>query len=101
MTKFYDPYRNDSPGMESPASNLYRITPDDDSDLSTGVKSLRIFNPTAGTATLRMTTIVGDEVTISIPSGGLLVEPVRVQKVHMTGTTAGLEIHGYTDEKIV
>ena len=93
----FDPYRNDSPGIADPASDIIHIIPTDDSNLEIGVKSLRIWNPNEAAANLRVTTIAGTVVNLPLPAESLVVEPVRVSIVHATGTSAGLVIHGYTD----
>lgn len=95
----YDPYKNDVPGVESPAANIIEITPSDSDEIVVGVKSLRLFNNSPTLATISVETSVGEQITLPIPGGAFYVEPLRVRKVFFTGTSASLIIHGYTDVK--
>lgn len=92
-----DPYKKDTPGMSDPAKNLILITPDDDNDIPVGVKALRIFNSNASTATIAVITATGDEAAFSIPALSLWSEPLRINRLMDTGTSAGVVVHGYTD----
>ena len=93
----YDPYARDAPGLNDPASNLVLVTPDDDNDLPIAGKALRVWNPTVSAAQITLDTGLGDTVVIDVPAESLWTEPLRVIKVHDTGTTAGMTIHVYTD----
>lgn len=91
-----DPYNNDQPGVSDPANNLFDITPDDDTDLAVGVKALRITNEEATFQNVALTTVTGDDVTISIPPACVWIEPLRVARVKATGTGT-VTVQGYTD----
>ena len=92
----FDPYAHDAPSVADPANNIIDLTPDDDNDLATGVKALRLFNTTNAVATLAAVTITGNTVALKVPANALVVEPLRIKRLLET-TTAGLEVQGYTD----
>ncbi len=69
-----------------PISNAVVVTPSDSSDLEYVTTSLRI----ASAGSVRVTLLGGT--TVTYPSGALAVgvsHPMRVVRVHATGTTAG------------
>lgn len=79
MTDFFS---HRVPGLESPASRAGGVTPDDLADLAVHSRALYIGQ----TGDLRVTLTGGDSVTLpNVPSGVL---PLRVRRVHATGTTA-------------
>lgn len=94
-----DPYKKDTPGMSDPAKNLILITPDDENDIPVGVKALRIFNSNGTTSTVAVITATGDAVSLNIPALSLWSEPLRIERLMDTGTSAGVIVHGYTDAK--
>ena len=69
-------------GLESPATDLYEIVPDDAADLSLWVRAITATEP----GTVRVTAIGGSAATLYVGAGSVL--PVRVRKVWATGTTA-------------
>jgi len=94
-----DPYHRSGPNDPiAPASALIAITPDDNTPIASGIKSLRIFNGTGAIATITVIMVNGQNATFTVPVG-LTVEPIRITHVLATGTTstAGLELLGYTD----
>lgn len=97
IAPMFDPYARDTPGVSDPANDLFLITPSDTGDLDRGVKALRIWNPTDEPALVSAVTIGGTAVTLTVPPESLWVEALRVAAVRVTGTSAGLIIHGYTD----
>lgn len=77
-------FDNDRASLESPASHLVLITPNNDADLTTNIRAIAFS--TAGT--LKVTTFGGE--TVTIPSGVLspgIFHPIRIKRVHATGTT--------------
>lgn len=71
------------------------ITPDDNNDLADFAVGLRIYNPNATVATIKIDTVRGDTITLSVPAGSLISEPIYTARVYSTGTTVELIIHGY------
>ena len=77
-----DAFRSIVPTLEAPASRAAGVTPNDSSDLSTSARALYI----GGTGDVKVDTTGGDTVTFkAVPIGFM---PVRVSRVHATGTTA-------------
>lgn len=79
MTDTFDHYL---PGLESPATNAFEVTPDDGADLPAVTRALNVAN--AGS--VRLITLGGDTVTIFVAAGGVL--PIRASRVLASGTTA-------------
>lgn len=78
-----DKFSGHSSGLDSPAEYASSVTLSDSTDLPTAARSLYIGNG----GDVKVTTTGGDEVTFGgIPSGSIL--PVRVKRVHNTGTNA-------------
>jgi hypothetical protein len=77
-----DQFRNFAPGLESPASNAVLVTPDDNADLTDASRALWIG--TAGDLTVTM--LGGQTLTFPNLLGGW--HPIRVTRVHATGTAA-------------
>lgn len=92
-----NPYVHYATGVDGPATNLALITPSDTDQLAKACKSLRVYNPTAGAVTVAFVTTGGATVTLTFPANSLVVEPVIVLQVLLTGTSAGVILHGYTD----
>lgn len=93
----FDPYRRDAVSVSDPANDLFLIVPSNSEDLPRGLKAIRIWNPTESDATLTVTTMGGTTITIPIAARTLWVESLRIRAVKVTGTTAALVLHGYTD----
>ncbi|MFN0133423.1 MAG: hypothetical protein ACKVW3_12965 [Phycisphaerales bacterium] len=73
------------PGLTSPGSDCVPVTPNDSTDLTLFARAILVGQ--AGT--LRVTTLAGvvrNLPATCIPAGSIL--PVRVRRVHATGTTA-------------
>ncbi len=77
-----DAFQSHSPSLQSPALRLAAITPDDAADLAQCTRALNV----AVSGTVRVTTVGGDTGDLYIAAG--VAFPVRVQRVHATGTTA-------------
>ncbi len=95
-----DPNASRSRSAAEPAGDAVLIIPNNAIDLPAYAKAMRVHVPaTLSEASLRVTpTLAKDDslhVTLRFPSG-LFYEPLSVRKVWATGTTAGIEIHGYT-----
>ena len=95
-----DPYLRDAPSVADPANNLVDLTQDDNNPIPVGVKALRIFNPATTVSDLAVKTVGGNTITLKIPAGALVVEPLRITHL-LSGTTAGLIVQGYTDVEYV
>lgn len=79
MADNFDKFRS---GLDSPAEHAAAVTPNDSTDLTTSTRAL--FIGTSGN--LKVDMVGGETVTFSsVPAG---VFPVRVKRVHSTGTTA-------------
>ena len=77
-----DPFEHHTNGLESPATALAPVIPDDTTDLVTPSRALNV----AQAGFVRVTTTEGSEATLYIAAG--LAFPVRVRRVWATGTTA-------------
>lgn len=69
-------------GLESPATELLAVTPDDGVDLERVSRALNVA--TAGS--VQLTTLGGDTATVYVAPGSAF--PVRAVRVWATGTTA-------------
>lgn len=70
------------PGLESPATDIINIIPDDTADLVSASRAINV----AETGTVRITTITGTTATVFIAAG--IPFPVRASRIWDTGTTA-------------
>lgn len=77
-----DPFDSHSQSLESPATILVPVTPDDATDLSTPSRALNA----AGSGYVRVTTTGGTTATLFIAAG--IGFPVRATRVWASGTTA-------------
>lgn len=68
--------------LQSPATNLYAATPDDNADLSVASRALNVS--TSGT--VRVTTVAGDVATVFIAAGTAF--PIRASRIWAAGTSA-------------
>lgn len=81
-----DKFATYSSGLDSPASDVFPITPDDASDLAVATRAIRA--DTGGDVVL--VTMSGNERTCRFSDGE--TRPIRATRVKATGTTAsGLE----------
>lgn len=77
-----DNYQDFQSGLESPATHIANVTPNDANDLPVASRALNVA--TAGS--VRVTTVGGDTGDVYIAAG--VPFPVRVTRVWSTGTTA-------------
>lgn len=78
-----DKFRDRSSGLESPGHSAVEVAPSDLADLAVFSRALYVGQ----SGDLRVTTAGGDVVTFTAVPAGIL--PMRVRRVHATGTTAG------------
>jgi hypothetical protein len=78
-----DPFRNHAPGLESPATGLAPVIPDDGADLPVASRALNV----AQSGLVRVTTLGGQVASVYVAAG--IAFPIRVTRVWQTGTTAG------------
>ncbi len=83
-----NPFENRSPSLNGPATDLLPVTPGDGDDLP--AVALALYVETGGS--LRITTIAGNERSVSVADFSIL--PVGVRRVHATGTSAS-GIHAF------
>ena len=77
-----DPFASFTPGLESPASAAFAITPSDSTDLPQVTRALNV----AQTGTVALVTVRGDTATVFVAAG--IAFPIRAQRVLATGTSA-------------
>ncbi len=77
-----DPFKNYTSGLESPATLLETVTPNDSTDLATPSRALNVRQ----SGDVRVTTTAGSTATLFVAAG--VCFPVRVTRVWATGTTA-------------
>ncbi len=77
-----DSFADHLSGLESPASKLSAITPDDATDLPLAGRALNVA--TSGAVTV--TTVDGTTATVYVAAG--IAFPVRARRIWATGTTA-------------
>lgn len=77
-----DIYDDRSSGLESPGYDAAQITPDDGVDLPTASRAIYV----GASGDLVVTMVGGGTVTLRAVPAGIL--PLRVSRVHATGTSA-------------
>lgn len=77
-----DPFSNYTPGLESPATVLEPVTPNDTADLTAPSRALNVQQSGA----VRVSTTGGSTATLFVGAG--ICFPVRATRVWATGTTA-------------
>lgn len=77
-----DPFEKHTSSLESPASMLVPVTPDDSTDLLVPSRALNV----AQSGMVQVTTTGGTTATLFVAAG--IGFPVRVTRVWATGTTA-------------
>jgi hypothetical protein len=77
-----DTFQKFAPGLESPATRIAEITPNDATDIPHASRAVNV----ATSGALRVTTLGGDIGTVHVVAG--LALPLRVVRVWETGTTA-------------
>ncbi|MGH8484457.1 MAG: spike base protein, RCAP_Rcc01079 family [Pseudomonas sp.] len=78
-----DTFSTTSPGLDSPASQGFAITPHDTTEFSQATRA--IYVGTAGT--LAVTLLSGAEISLAGVAAGTIL-PLRAKRVLATGTTA-------------
>lgn len=78
-----DPFETHAPGLTSPIAAAAPITPDDGADLPTVTRALFV----GGAGDVVATLVSGDVVTLTGMAAGIW-HPVRVARIHATGTDA-------------
>lgn len=77
-----DPFDSHVSSLESPATIIQPVTPDDGADLATPSRALNVMQSGA----VQVTTVGGTTATIYVAAG--IGFPLRVRRVWATGTTA-------------
>ncbi|MBY4895366.1 hypothetical protein KUL25_21605 [Rhodobacteraceae bacterium N5(2021)] len=77
-----DPFDNHAIGLESPATLLVPVTPNDGTDLTMPSRAINV----AQSGSVRITTTGGSTATVYIAAG--IGFPVRATRIWATGTTA-------------
>lgn len=77
-----DMFEHHQPGLESPATHVFAIIPDDGTDLAATTRAINV----AAAGTVRLTTAAGDTADVFVAAG--IPFPVRARRIHATGTTA-------------
>lgn len=77
-----DAFENFAGGLESPASHLQAVTPNDTADLPRTSRAVNVST----TGDVRLTTVDGTTATVHVAAG--IAFPVRASRVWATGTTA-------------
>ncbi len=77
-----DPFVSLRPGLESPASIAFPITPSDTVDLTQSTRALNV----AVSGALRVLTVGGTTATVFVAAG--VAFPIRAKRVLATGTDA-------------
>lgn len=78
----YDLFHNRSSGLESPATRLASVTPDDTEDLGFATRAIGVGTE----GFVQMTTVAGDTGRIFVVPGAPF--PIRVRRIWASGTTA-------------
>lgn len=77
-----DIFSDFSSGLESPATHLLSVTPDDGADLPVASRGINVGTSGA----VRVTTVGGTTETVYVAAGSAF--PLRVSRIWQTGTTA-------------
>lgn len=77
-----DAFRNQAPGLESPAVRLASVTPNDEADLAFATRAIAVGIE----GHVRLTTVAGDTGQILVVPGAPF--PIRARRILATGTSA-------------
>ncbi|MEM1232556.1 MAG: hypothetical protein AAGH70_00390 [Pseudomonadota bacterium] len=77
-----DPFESHSPSLQSPASLILPVAPDDGADLPMPSRALNV----AQSGTVHLTTTGGTTATVYVAAG--IGFPIRATRIWATGTTA-------------
>ncbi len=95
-----DPYQSLASSLATPASDCVAVTPSDSDDIAPYPKALRVYVPASvagGVGSVKLTPKHADDaapVTLKFLPGVYQL-PLGVRRVWATGTSSGIEIHGY------
>ncbi|PPD16085.1 MAG: hypothetical protein CTY25_03685 [Methylobacterium sp.] len=94
-----DPYAAVSRSPSEPGAVAQALTPNDGADLPLYCKAFRVYVPLSlQGASVRVTPVLANDdlatVTLSFPQG-ISYEPLSIRRIWATGTSTGIEIHGY------
>lgn len=78
----HDPFHNRSSGLESPATRLAGVTPDDTADLDFATRAIAVGSE----GFVHLITVAGDTGRVYLVPGAPF--PIRVRRVLASGTTA-------------
>ena len=78
----FDQFADATPGLQSPATIIDEIIPDDNNDLQIATRAINV----AASGTVRLVTVDDTEGDVYIVAGSTF--PVRAKRVLSTGTTA-------------
>lgn len=78
----YDLFHNRTSGLESPATRLAGVTPDDAADLDFATRAIAV----GAEGFVQLTTIAGDTGRVYVVPGAPF--PIRARRILATGTTA-------------
>lgn len=81
-----DPFRHNSPGLESPALAIVEISPDSDADQPRVLRAIYVGQG----GNLKLTDSEGNTVTFRNLVSGATVGPFRVARVHADSTAGHL-----------
>lgn len=79
MADLFDGFQT---GLQSPATHLSPVTPDDGTDLPMSSRAINV----AETGTVQVTTVGGSTATIYVSAG--VAFPIRARRIWASGTTA-------------
>lgn len=77
-----DLFQSHQASLQSPASRVMAITPDDGADLAVATRAINV----AQAGIVRVQTVAGDVGDVFVAAG--IPFPVRAVRIHATGTTA-------------
>lgn len=77
-----DLFHSHTPGLESPASHIMEITPDDGNDLAITSRAINV----AQSGLVQLTTVAGSTAAVYVAAG--ITFPVRATRIWASGTTA-------------
>ena len=77
-----DKFADHSSGLESPATHVFDVTPDDTTDLISVSRALNV----ATSGSVRLTSSDGSIATVHVAAG--VAFPIRASRIWATGTTA-------------
>ena len=92
----FDPYKNNTPGLDEPANNIIALAPNPNADIPVGVKGLRVTNRNAAMQSITVITVMDEVVTLWYPQTSVTHDMVRIKRLVAT-TVGDVIVHGLTD----